>query len=95
MPDLLESAEAGVVTLTLNRPERLNALSPEMTAGLKEALGRLSTDRDPSAEAWVFISIGRLHRQPARIVATVIILGVTMIELFVIVMICGQVPMTR
>src|SRR4051812_33322963 len=49
MPDLIESAENGIVTLTLNRPERLNALSPEMTAALKEALERLSTDRDCGA----------------------------------------------
>ena len=46
MPDLLETTEKGVTTLTLNRPERLNALSPTMTAGLKEALERLATDRD-------------------------------------------------
>src|SRR3984957_1244853 len=46
MTDLLESTDNGVATLTLNRPERLNALSPEMTAGLKEALERLSTDRE-------------------------------------------------
>ena len=46
MPDLLESTENGVTTLTLNRPERLNALSGEMTAGLKEALERLATDHD-------------------------------------------------
>src|SRR6185295_14960354 len=44
MPDLLESTENGITTLTLNRPERLNALSPAMTAGLKEALERLGTD---------------------------------------------------
>src|SRR3982751_4894221 len=49
MPDLIESADNGIVTLTLNRPERLNALSPEMTAALKEALERLSTDRDCGA----------------------------------------------
>src|ERR1044072_507251 len=49
MPDLLETSENGVTTLTLNRPERLNALSPEMTAGLKEALERLSTDRECGA----------------------------------------------
>ncbi|HEX3865033.1 MAG TPA: enoyl-CoA hydratase [Stellaceae bacterium] len=42
--DLLESTENGITTLTLNRPERLNALSPAMTAALKEALERLSTD---------------------------------------------------
>ena len=49
MPDLLETSENGVTTLTLNRPERLNALSPEMTADLKEALERLSTDHDCGA----------------------------------------------
>src|SRR5437016_9517488 len=49
MTDLLESTENGITTLTLNRPERLNALSPVMTAGLKEALERLSTDRECGA----------------------------------------------
>jgi len=49
MPDLLETSENGVTTLTLNRPERLNALSPAMTEGLKETLERLSTDRDCGA----------------------------------------------
>ncbi|MBV9829527.1 MAG: enoyl-CoA hydratase [Alphaproteobacteria bacterium] len=46
MTDLLESAENGVVTLTLNRPERLNALSPAMTTALKETLERLATDHE-------------------------------------------------
>ena len=45
MSDLIETSENGITTLTLNRPERLNALSPAMTSGLKEALERLSTDR--------------------------------------------------
>src|SRR5580700_8290716 len=49
MTDLLESTENGITTLTLNRPERLNALSPDMTAGLKEALERLSTARECGA----------------------------------------------
>ena len=46
MPDLLEGIENGVAWLTLNRPERLNALSPDMTAALTEALNRLATDRE-------------------------------------------------
>src|SRR5437660_44241 len=49
MPDLMETSENGITTLTLNRPERLNALSPAMTAGLEEALERLSTDKDCGA----------------------------------------------
>ena len=49
MTDLLESAENGIATLTLNRPERLNALSPAMTAGLKDALERLATDHEVGA----------------------------------------------
>ncbi len=46
MSDLLEATENGITTLTLNRPERLNALSAAMTQGLKEAFERLATDRD-------------------------------------------------
>jgi 2-(1,2-epoxy-1,2-dihydrophenyl)acetyl-CoA isomerase len=45
MADLLETVEDGIATLTLNRPERLNALSPDMTQGLTEALQRFATDR--------------------------------------------------
>ena len=40
MPDLLEAKENGVAWLTLNRPERLNALTGEMTGlGDGELLG--------------------------------------------------------
>src|SRR5258708_4688381 len=49
MTDLIEHTENRITTLTLNRPERLNALSPAMTAGLSEALERLSTDSDVGA----------------------------------------------
>ena len=42
--DLLESLEAGIATLTMNRPEARNALSAEMLGGLAEALPRLAGD---------------------------------------------------
>jgi 2-(1,2-epoxy-1,2-dihydrophenyl)acetyl-CoA isomerase len=44
MADLLETIEDGVAILTLNRPDRMNAFSPDMLAGLKEALPRLAVD---------------------------------------------------
>jgi 2-(1,2-epoxy-1,2-dihydrophenyl)acetyl-CoA isomerase len=49
LADLLEEPEDGVVLLTLNRPERLNALSPAMLAALGEALQRLGGDGDVGA----------------------------------------------
>ena len=49
MTDLMETTEAGIAWLTLNRPERLNALSPAMLTALGEALQRLSEDRDVGA----------------------------------------------
>ncbi len=55
--DLLESTENGITTLTLNRPERLNALSPAMTGALKETLERLSADH--SVGAIVITGAGR------------------------------------
>ncbi len=42
--ELLESVTDRVATLTLNRPERLNALSSPMIDGLLEALPRLAAD---------------------------------------------------
>ena len=44
MSDLLERCENGVATLTMNRPDRLNALSGEMMDGLLEAIPRLARD---------------------------------------------------
>lgn len=41
---LVESVEDGVVTLTLSRPERLNALSGPMMSALREAVPRLAQD---------------------------------------------------
>ena len=49
MTDLLEKVQDGIAILTLNRPERLNALSPAMTAGMSEALQRFATDGEIGA----------------------------------------------
>jgi 2-(1,2-epoxy-1,2-dihydrophenyl)acetyl-CoA isomerase len=46
MPDLLEAIEDGVATLTLNRPEALNALSDDIRLGLLESLSRLGADNN-------------------------------------------------
>ena len=42
--DLLESVKDGVATLTLNRPDRLNATSAEMLDAMLEVLPRLADD---------------------------------------------------
>lgn len=57
MADLLESVEGGVATLTLNRPDRLNALSDPMIEALLEALDRLG--RDSGVGAIVLAASGR------------------------------------
>jgi 2-(1,2-epoxy-1,2-dihydrophenyl)acetyl-CoA isomerase len=49
MPDLLETMDDGVAWLTLNRPERLNAFSPELLTALHEALQRVSTAAEVGA----------------------------------------------
>ncbi|MBV1686567.1 enoyl-CoA hydratase/isomerase family protein [Novosphingobium sp. G106] len=41
---MLTSAEDGVFTITLNRPEKLNALLPEMHMALEEAFDRFASD---------------------------------------------------
>jgi 2-(1,2-epoxy-1,2-dihydrophenyl)acetyl-CoA isomerase len=42
--ELIEHLESGVLTLTLNRPERLNALTVPMTDALLDALRRAAVD---------------------------------------------------
>jgi 2-(1,2-epoxy-1,2-dihydrophenyl)acetyl-CoA isomerase len=54
---LLERVDDGVATLTMNRPESLNALSPSMMAGLREAVPRLM--HDPAVRVIVLTGAGR------------------------------------
>jgi enoyl-CoA hydratase/carnithine racemase len=46
MPDLLVESEHHVATITLNRPDRLNAISGEMLTDLSKELIRCEQDRD-------------------------------------------------
>jgi len=46
MPTILVSQDSGVLSVTLNRPEKLNALIPEMHKLLREALERAASDAD-------------------------------------------------
>jgi 2-(1,2-epoxy-1,2-dihydrophenyl)acetyl-CoA isomerase len=55
--ELLETVADRVATLTLNRPERLNALSSPMIDGLLEALPRLAAD--PGIAVVVLTGAGR------------------------------------
>ena len=47
--DLTVQRSAGVLYLTLNRPEKLNALSPAMLKGLMDELRRAADDREVGA----------------------------------------------
>jgi 2-(1,2-epoxy-1,2-dihydrophenyl)acetyl-CoA isomerase len=49
MPSVLVSLEAGVLTLTLNRPEKLNAFNPEMHQALREVLQRAADEAEVRA----------------------------------------------
>ena len=57
MSDLLETMDEGVAVLTLNRPDRLNALSDAMVDQLCEALRRLGAD--PAVGCIVLTGAGR------------------------------------
>lgn len=44
MADLIETVQDGIATLTMNRPDALNAFTPQMMSDLTASLTRLSTD---------------------------------------------------
>ena len=54
---LLETLEDGVLTLTMNRPDRLNALNAEMLQGLLDAVTRAAAD--PAVGVVVLAGAGR------------------------------------
>lgn len=56
-PVLLDSLEGGVLTLTLNRPERLNALNAGLIEGLLAGIKRAGTD--PECRAVLITGAGR------------------------------------
>lgn len=56
-PVLLESLQAGVLTLHLNRPERLNALNVELGEALVEGLERAAAN--PAVRAVILTGAGR------------------------------------
>src|SRR5258707_3181487 len=46
---VLQKLEAGLFTITMNRPDRRNALNPDMTRGLVEAARRAGEDHEVRA----------------------------------------------
>jgi len=57
LPELLETIEDGIATLTFNRPERMNALSTPIMEGLLHGLPRLAGD--PAVKVIVLTGAGR------------------------------------
>ena len=49
MPSLLVSLEAGVLTLTLNRPEKLNAFNPDLHQALRQGIERAADEAEVRA----------------------------------------------
>ncbi|NDJ36388.1 MAG: 2-(1,2-epoxy-1,2-dihydrophenyl)acetyl-CoA isomerase [Chloroflexi bacterium] len=54
---ILQEADGGILTITLNRPDKLNALTDEMLHALKDALKQAK--RDDSVRAIVLTGAGR------------------------------------
>ena len=44
--ELLISVSDGVASLEINRPEKMNSLSPAVLCGIADALGRFSSEGD-------------------------------------------------
>jgi 2-(1,2-epoxy-1,2-dihydrophenyl)acetyl-CoA isomerase len=57
MPSVLVSTDAGVMTVTLNRPEKLNAFIAEMHGLLREAITQ--AEKDDSIRAMLLTGAGR------------------------------------
>ena len=57
MPSVLVSLEAGVLELTLNRPEKLNAFNPDMHQALRRGLERAADE--PEVRAVLLTGAGR------------------------------------
>src|SRR6266850_1224637 len=57
MSSILVSQEAGVLAITLNRPDKLNAFNPEMHRLLREALQRAANE--PEVRAVLLTGAGR------------------------------------
>jgi enoyl-CoA hydratase/carnithine racemase len=56
-PEVLYAVEAGIATITLNRPDRMNAISRPMLAQLSTLL--LQADADPEVRAVILTAKGR------------------------------------
>jgi 2-(1,2-epoxy-1,2-dihydrophenyl)acetyl-CoA isomerase len=57
LPELIETVQDGIATLTFNRPERMNALSTPIMEGLLQGLPRLAGD--PAVKVVVLTGAGR------------------------------------
>ena len=60
---LLESRDNGVAWLTLNRPDRLNAMSNEMLDGLLASMLRLAADEEVGCVVLTGAGRGFLRRR--------------------------------
>lgn len=54
MDEILQTVDGHVATLTLNRPDQRNAINPELTRALAEAMDRVEAD----PQVWVVILTG-------------------------------------